>query len=258
MVLFERPVNLQTLLVQTTCLPPKSELSIEILPEATRSVLVSQGASKVICRIDGPRSKNAAGSQAEVNTEKGTLACSLTFLPVCYQAKDGLMNHEAHGPNSSAEVETREQQLRTYLEASIVQAFEECVFLDKFPKAVLEIRVKILQLDLANILPVLLNAVSASLIQARIEMMGVVCAVKLDLPLGKGTRAADSTSSVCLALLPVAEKITFLEVQGEVDMKTLGSAISQAFKACASVNTKIRSTIEDWHVTQSGAQAGET
>ncbi|KAJ4460439.1 putative Exosome complex uclease [Paratrimastix pyriformis] len=138
-------------------------LDLKTVSRAAGSAFFQIGQTKVIAGIYGPH-------QSKLQTDQGQLKCTVTIAPFSgYRGVDAEMNASHKDRVGTAPAERM-------LAQQVAHAIRGCVRMERYPKSEIDLFVVVLQDD-GGVLPASINAASLALVDAGIEMTGLVSAV---------------------------------------------------------------------------------
>lgn len=198
------------------------EIEAGVLENATGSARVRMGRTIAIAGVYGPREMFPRRLQ---NPEKATLQLRYTMAPF------------------STDERVRPGRSRRGQEISMVagKALDAAVFLDEFPKASIDVFVDMMQSD-AGTRTAAINAASVALADAGVPMKDLVCSVavgKIDGTYVVDLAGKEEDASVCdlpIAYMPNQDRITLLQMDGDISKEDLKKLLELAKKACEKIN----------------------
>jgi exosome complex component RRP41 len=197
------------------------EMRLDVVSRANGSALVKFGKTVVVASVYGPRALYPRYLQ---ESETGILRCRYNMAPFSVD------DRKSPGPD------------RRSIELSKVirLALEPAIFLEDFPKATIDVFVEILQAD-GSTRVTAINAASLALASAGIPMKDLVaaCSVgKIDDTLIvdlNGKEDNNSESDVAFAILPSKEKVSLLQMDGNLTQEELSKLIKLATDSCKKI-----------------------
>jgi len=193
------------------------EMKVGVISSADGSAYVRFGKTIVVASVHGPRILHPRHLQ---DLEKAIVNCRYLMVPF------------------SVEERTKPGPDRRSIEISKVMrlALEPVIFVENFPRSVIDIYVDVLQAD-GSTRVTSINAASLALADAGIPMRDLVVGLsggKID-----GTLVLDlngkednySEADVPIAFMPNKEKITLLQMDGELTKKEVKEIIKMVMKA---------------------------
>jgi len=193
------------------------------------SAYLEFGSTKVVATVYGPRENTHAEGETVFS---GVLECFVKFAPFSSRCRD----------LSSGKIQERELQLGAALHASLLPS----VLLERFPKSVVEVHLLVLEAD-GGELSVGVSAASAALVDAGVDVVGVVVAAQVAFDEGSGvvvdpTSLEESRSAglATVAYMPTLERITFASHSGTVEAEGLLKALTLALDACTGLESALR------------------
>ncbi len=192
-----------------------------VLPNADGSAYIEMGRNKIICGVFGPREMHPK-HQARPN--EAVLKCRYHMSPFSVD------------PRRSPAPSRRDQEIGMVMRS----ALEPAVFLERYPRASIDVFIEVLQAD-GGTRCASLNAASVALVDAGIPMRDMVaaCAVgKIDghivLDLGDyEDKKGDSDMPV--AYMPKLEKVTLRQMDGILKQEEVEKALEMALEGCKKI-----------------------
>lgn len=209
------------------------ELKIEagILKRADGSAYLELGGNKAIASVYGPREMHPRHLQ---KTNRAVLRCRYNMAPFSVE------DRKRPGPS------------RRSREISKVarEALEPAVFLERYPRAVIDVSMELLQSS-AGTRTAGITAASVALADAGIPMRDLVASIasgKAD-----GTIILDlmkeedqnGDGDMPVAYMPQKEKITLLQMDGNFEPDEFEEAVDLAIEGCKQVYEKQRKALEE-------------
>lgn len=231
---------------------PAPTLCLGINTNASGSALFSCGSTTVVATVYGPRENSRAAGDF-VTT--GALEVRVQVAPFASRGRASL-------PTSVAQEEERQ------LEAALSAALLPSVLLERFPKAVVEVHVLVLSLAGGGELAAAVTASSAALVDAGVDVVGLVAgacvrlrrhagsdAACVVLPLAGGDADAggavqggggdgDAEALLTLAYMPALQLTTLASHSGAVDGNDALRLFAAAMDACGAVAARVRPALE--------------
>jgi exosome complex component RRP41 len=197
------------------------KMELDVVGRADGSSQVSFGNTVAITGVYGPRTLFPRFLQ---ESDTGILRCRYNMTPFSVDER------KKPGPN------------RRSIEISkvIKHAFEPAVFLEDFPKAVIDIFAEIIQAD-GSTRVTAINAASIAMAAAGIPMHDLVaaCSVgKIDDELVvdlNGLEDNNSDADVAVAMMPNKDLITLLQMDGRLTKEELMQLIGYAKESCKKI-----------------------
>ncbi len=189
-----------------------------VLKNADGSAMVSLGKTVAIAAVYGPRELHPKHLQ---QSEKARLKCIYSMAP--FSTTDRVRPGPSRRSSEISKV-TRE-------------ALEPALFLEKFPKTTIDVFILIMQAN-AGTRTAGINAASLALADAGIQMRDLVTSMAagkingtytMDLA-GKEEEATDC--DLPIAYMPRMDKITLLQLDGDMPVKDVKGTIALAKKGC--------------------------
>jgi exosome complex component RRP41 len=199
--------------------PIKAELGV--ISSADGSALFELGNTRVIAGVYGPRELHPQHLQDQ---EKAVLNVRYSMAP--FSTKE----RSRPGPN------------RRSIEISLVirKVFESVIFLEEFPKSVIDVYIEVIEAN-ASTRVAGLNAASLALAEAGIPMRGLVAACSAGKIDGKialdiaGEEDSYGDADIPVAILFPQKEIALLQLDGDVTPKELEEALNLAEKGCEKI-----------------------
>lgn len=207
------------------------ELEIEagVLENATGSARVRMGRTIAVAGVYGPREMFPRRRQ---NNSKATIQLKYTMVPF------------------STDERVRPGRSRRSQEISMVAAnsLEASVFTEDFPKAAIDVFVDIIQAD-AGTRTAAINASAVALADAGVPMKDLVSSVavgKIDGTYVVDLAGKEEDASACdlpIAYMPNADKLTLLQMDGNITDEDIKKLLELAKKACLTINKAQREAL---------------
>ena len=198
------------------------------------SAYIELGATKVVATVYGPRENTRAEGET---VSSGVLECYVKLAPFSSRIRG----------NFPGETLERELQLGAALHASLLPS----VLLERFPKSVVEVHLLVLEAG-GGELAVGITAASAALVDAGVDLAGVVTAAQVGFESGgevivdpTSAEELDCTGLTTVAYMPSLERITFSSHSGTVAAPDLLKALALALGACAGMSASLRPVLLD-------------
>src|SRR3989344_6936807 len=204
-----------------------------ILEKAQGSALVKMGRTHAIAAVYGPRELYPKFLQ---KPDKAVLRCKYNMAPF------------------STEQRVRPGHSRRSIEISKVigEALEAAVYLNEFPKSVIDVYIEIIQAD-AGTRTAAINAAAVALADAGIPMKDLISSVSagkigneyvLDLA---GKEEDETHCDLPVGYSSRAKQITLLQMDGDLPIKDVKEVIKLAIKGCEQIYKKQkRALTERW------------
>lgn len=202
-----------------------------VVPNANGSALVSMGRTTAIAAVYGPRTMHPRHMQV---SDRAYLKTVYSMVP--FSTKERVRPGPSRRSKEICKV-TRE-------------ALEASVFLEEFPKAGIEVYIDIIEAN-AGTRTAGINAASVALADAGIPMKGLVAAVAagkigseyvLDLA---GKEEEETECDLPVAFMPEENKVTLLQMDGDLPAKDAKKIIELAVKGCKLIYEKQRKALEE-------------
>lgn len=197
------------------------EVKAGVLKNATGSALFRMGRTIAIAGVYGPRELLPKHKQL---SNRAVLRCLYTMLPF------------------STDERVRPGPSRRSTEISMVtaHALEPVVFLEEFPRSVIDVFINILQAD-AGTRTAGINAASVALADAGIPMRDLVASVAagkieneyvIDLA---GKEEETTKADIPVAYIPRARQISLLQMDGDLPPEDVKKVIELAVQGCGQI-----------------------
>lgn len=192
-----------------------------VLPNADGSAYIEMGRNKIICGVFGPREMHPK-HQAKPN--EAVLRCRYHMAPFSVD------------PRRSPAPSRRDQEISMVMRS----ALEPAVFLERYPRASIDVYVEVLEAD-GGTRCASINAAAVALVDAGIPMRDLVasCAAgkiedKLILDLGD-YEDKKGQSDMPVAYMPKLNKVTLLQMDGIMSTNEAEDAVNLAIDGCKKV-----------------------
>lgn len=199
----------------------KIDIKLDVVSNANGSALVKIGNTHVIAAVYGPAELHPAHLR---EYQKGTLRCSYRLAPFSVEER------------KSPGMDRRSIELSKIIKV----ALEPAIFLEEFPKAVVDVFVEVLQAD-GSTRVTSINAANLALISAGIPMKDfvVACSIgKIDNCLIvdlSGIEDNFSQADLNFAFMPNLNKVTLFQGDGQLTKEEIIKLIDLAKKACEKI-----------------------
>jgi exosome complex component RRP41 len=192
-----------------------------VLPNADGSAYIEMGRNKILCGVFGPREMHPK-HQAKPN--EAVLRCRYHMAPFSVD------------PRRSPAPSRRDQEISMVIRS----ALEPAVFLERYPRASIDVYVEVLEAD-GGTRCASIHAAAVALVDAGIPMKDLVaaCAVgkiedKLIVDLGD-YEDKKGQSDMPIAYMPKLNKVTLLQMDGILSTEEAEKALSLAIDGCKKV-----------------------
>jgi exosome complex component RRP41 len=192
-----------------------------VLPNADGSAYIEMGRNKILCGVFGPREMHPK-HQARPN--EAVLRCRYHMAPFSVD------------PRRSPAPSRRDQEISMVIRS----ALEPAVFLERYPRASIDVYIEVLEAD-GGTRCASINAAAVALVDAGIPMKDLVaaCAVgkiddKLILDLGD-YEDKKGQSDMPVAYMPKLSKVTLLQMDGIMTAEENETALNLAIEGCKKV-----------------------
>ncbi len=214
------------------------KIEVGILERADGSAYVELGANKVLAAVYGPREMHPRHRQ---QPDTAVLRCRYNMAPFSVEER------KRPGPN------------RRSVEISKVtrEALEPVVFLELYPRSVIDVFIEILQAD-AGTRTAGINAAAVALADAGVPMRDMVSSVAVgkinDTTVLDLTKDEDQwgTTDMPVAMVPRKKLITLLQMDGHFTGEEFKQALGLAFKGCEQIYRTQRQALRDKYAIKQG------
>ncbi len=210
-------------------------IKVGVIKEADGSALVSLGKTTAIAAVYGPRTMFPRHMQI---SDRAVLKTYYNMIP--------FSTEERVKPGPSR----RSQEISKVTR----HALEPAIFLEEFPKSIIEVFIDIIEAD-AGTRTAGINAASVALADAGIPMRDLVAAVAggkienqyvLDL---EGKEEDITQCDLPVAYMPRLDKITLLQMDGDMSPEDIKNIINLAIKGCKIIYEKQKEALrEKWRI----------
>lgn len=197
------------------------EIKAGVIPNANGSAMVRMGKTIAVAAVYGPRQLFPKFKQTSERALLNTIYAMVPFS-----------TNERCRPGPS----------RRSQEISLVtrQALEPALFLEEFPKAVIDVYINIIQAD-AGTRTAGINAAAVALADAGIPMRDLVTSVaagklgdEIVVDMGMGEEE-ETLADLPIAFMPRSKKITLMQMDGDLPEKDVKDMVKLAMKACEKI-----------------------
>jgi exosome complex component RRP41 len=192
-----------------------------VLPNADGSAYIEMGRNKIMCGVFGPREMHPK-HQAKPNV--AVLRCRYHMAPFSVD------------PRRSPAPSRRDQEISMVMRS----ALESAVFLERYPRASIDVYVEVLEAD-GGTRCASINAAAVALVDAGIPMKDLVvaCAAgkydgRLVLDLGD-YEDKKGQADVPVAFMPKLNKVTLLQMDGVLSPKETEDCVALALEGCKQI-----------------------
>ncbi len=189
-----------------------------VLPNADGSAYIEMGRNKIVVGVFGPREMHPRRLS---KPNRATLRCRYHMAPFSVD------------PRRSPAPSRRDNEISMVMR----YALEPAVFLERYPRAAIDVYAEILEAD-GGTRTACVNAASVALVDAGIPMRGLVssCAVgKIDgniiLDLGD-YEDKEGQADLPVAYMPKMEKVTLLQMDGILTVQEFEECLNLAIDGC--------------------------
>lgn len=213
----------------------KMEAKVGIIPRADGSAMFRTGKTIAYAAVYGPREMHPKFMQ---NPQKGVIRCNYNMMP--FSSKG-----ERVRPGSSR----RSKEISMVIE----NTFSSVVDLTEFPNAVVDIFIELPQTD-AGTRCAGITAAAMALADAGIIMKDMPSAIAVGCV--DGTIVADMNydeeayeegpvADIPVAYLPASDKVSLLQMDGELTREQLKDALELAKKVCKKINEVQKNALKE-------------
>lgn len=207
------------------------EVQVGIIKNANGSAMVRMGKTIALAAVYGPREYLPKHKQ---RSDRAVLRCLYTMVP--------FSTYERVKPGPS----------RRSTEISMVttEALEPVLFLEEFPKSVIDVFINVIQAD-AGTRTAGINAASAALADAGLPMKDLVAAVAAgkiddDFAIDLSAKEEELThADIPIALLSRSKKISLLQMDGDLSLSDVKKVIELAMKGCEQIYDAQKKALRD-------------
>jgi len=209
------------------------EMSIGVLPNCQGSARVKVGETVVIAGVYGPKK-----TRPKHEEEKDKLLLRCYYDLVSFSVPD----RARPGPSRRS----------TELGLVIKNALQRSIFVEKYPRSMVEIFMEVIQADAGSRCASII-ASSLALADAGIEMKDLMPAVACgkidDLICVDLTKAEEDVhdgggaTDIPIAYLPSHDEITLLQLDGKISKEDLMQALKMGVDACKKIHKQMKETI---------------
>jgi len=192
-----------------------------VLPNADGSAYIEMGRNKIVVGVFGPREMHP---RRLAKPNMATLRCRYHMAPFSVD------------PRRSPAPSRRDNEISMVMR----YALEPAVFLDRYPRSVIDVYAEILEAD-GGTRTACINAATVALVDAGIPMRDLVasCAVgKIDdqiiLDLGD-YEDKEGQADIPVAYMPKLEKVTLLQMDGIVTTEEFEKCVDLAIDGCKQI-----------------------
>jgi len=193
-----------------------------VLPNADGSAYIEMGRNKIIVGVFGPREMHP---RRFAKPNEATLRCRYHMSPFSVD------------PRRSPAPSRRDTEIGMVMS----WALQPAVFLEKYPRSVIDVYCEVLEAD-GGTRTACINAATVALVDAGIPMKDLVssCAAgvmdgKVLLDLGD-YEDKEGQADVPVAYMPKLGKITLLQMDGVLPTKTFNECVDLAIEGCLQIN----------------------
>ena len=193
-----------------------------VLPNADGSAYIEMGRNKIIVGVFGPREMHP---RRFAKPNEATLRCRYHMSPFSVD------------PRRSPAPSRRDTEIGMVMS----WALEPAVFLEKYPRSVIDVYAEVLEAD-GGTRTACINAATVALVDAGIPMRDLVssCAAgvvdgQIVLDLGD-YEDKEGEADIPVAYMPKLEKITLLQMDGIQPVKVFNDCVELAIEGCLQIN----------------------
>ncbi|MBC5792557.1 MAG: exosome complex exonuclease Rrp41 [Nanohaloarchaea archaeon] len=207
----------------------ETNMEVGVLDEADGSAMVETGNTRVVASVFGPQDLHPKHLQ---ESDRAVIKMRYNMAP--FSVDDRMRP----GPNRRA------KEIGLVAKKALMPAVE----LEEFPKAGIDISMEVVESD-GGTRVTGINAAALALADAGIPMKGLVSAtaagivedeVVLDV---NGVEDKQGNADIPIALINGEDKISLLQMDGDISKETLDEALSLAKKGCRDLHEQQRSAI---------------
>ncbi|XP_039220606.1 exosome complex component RRP41 [Crotalus tigris] len=214
-----------------------------VFAQADGSAYLEQGNTKALAVVYGPH--ETRGSRSKAPPDQALVNCQFSMATF----STGERKRRPHGDRKSSEMTLH-----------LKQTFEAAILTQLFPRSQIDVYVQILQADGGNYCASV-NAATLAVIDAGIPLRDYVCASSAgfveDSPLADLNYIEEAAGGpqLALALLPKADQIALLELNGRLHEDHLERLTEAASKACRDVHAVLDRVVRE-HLREGAALPG--
>ena len=209
------------------------EMKVGILKQADGSAMVRIGKTVAVAAVYGPRELNPRHRR---ESDRAILQCTYTMAP--FSTKERVRPGPSRRSTEISKV-TRE-------------SLEPALFLTDFPRTTVDLYIIILQAN-AGTRTAGINAGSLALADAGIQMRDLVTSIAAG-KIGKeyvldlaGKEEEETACDLPVAYMPRENKVTLLQMDGDISKEDMKSVISLAVKGCKQLyDMQKKALLEKW------------
>jgi len=205
-------------------------LEVGVVPNADGSAKFGFGKTIAIAAVYGPRKVYPKWKQ---RSDRALLNCVYSMVP--FSTTDRCRP----GPSRRS----------TEIGKVITDALAPAIFLEEYPKSVIDVYIDVIQAD-SGTRTAALNAASMALADAGISMRGLVASIaagKIGKEYALDLEGKEEDASACdipVAYMPTNKKITLLQMDGDLPVKDVVNIINLNIKACEKIYEKQRQALK--------------
>lgn len=197
------------------------EMKVGVIKRANGSALVKHGGNQILCAVYGPR---------EVHPKHLALSDKLLIRAEYRLATFSVNDRKSPAPRR------REHELSKI----ISEALEPSIFVERFPRAVVDIYINVIDAD-GGTRCASITAASLALADAGIPMKGIVASVAAGKVEGKvvldlcDVEDKDGDGDLPVAMIATTKEITLCQLDGNFTSEEVKEGIELAMKGCEAV-----------------------
>jgi len=207
------------------------KIEVGVIDRANGSAYVEFGNTHVIAAVYGPSTVHPRHLE---DSQKAVLMCKYNMIPFS-------VNDRKKPGYDRRSIE---------ISKVIKEALEPAIFLEEFPKTMINVEMEVIQAD-AGTRVTALTAAAVALADAGIPMRDLVSAVaagrangKIVVDLTKEEEDADDAVDMPMALMPNSGKISLLQMDGDASAEEIHQIIDMSKKVCLEIYEKQKEALK--------------
>lgn len=211
-----------------------------VIPNADGSAYIEMGRNKIIAAVYGPKEMHPKRFS---KPHMGVLRCRYHMAPFSVD------------PRRSPAPSRRDQEISMVM----TNALQPALFLDRYPRSVIDVFVEIIQAD-GGTRCAAINAAAVALVDAGIPMRDLVSACasgkydgKIVVDLGD-EEDKEGQADVPVAYMPKLEEVTLLQMDGILTEKETVDCVELAIKGCLEVYEVQKEALKKKYGIEQGAE----